>query len=260
MELIAIRAGDCILDFGRIKGEDPGEKIVCPIMSFVIVVGDHVVLFDTGMNPAVRENAVEYWGRVANRVIVPQLPAGDDLLQRLRDVGHPPESITLVVNSHLHNDHAGTNLEYPNARVLVRRSEWEHALTLMDKKSSGYVRHDFHDQANLPELFEYEDTHDLLGDGRIQLISTIGHTPGHQSILVTFPSGRRFVMTGDAVYLDSDLQHGCAPAIAWEPELAAASSARLRTLRAGGATVLVCHDEATWHDIKDFAILHSEEG
>jgi N-acyl homoserine lactone hydrolase len=259
MELIAIKGGDCVMDVGRIRGEDPGEKIVCPIMSFVVVTGEHVVLFDTGMNPQVRDNAVNYWGRVANRVIVPHLPPGEDILQRLRDVGYPPESITLVVNSHLHNDHAGTNLEYPNARILVRRPEWEHALTLMDEPSSGYVRDDFHDENNPPDLFDYEESYDLLGDGRVQLISTAGHTPGHQSLLVTFTSGRRFVMTGDAAYREADLQDRCAPAIAWKPELAAASSARLGALRDSGATVLVCHDEPTWHDIKDFGVLHSEE-
>ncbi len=259
MKLIAIRSGEVVMDVGRLSGGDPGPYCNCPIMSFLVLSGPHVVLFDTGMNPAVRADPVQYWGRVSNRVLVPHLPEGEDLLQRLRDLGHPPETVTLILNSHLHNDHAGTNREFPGARVRVRRQEWEHALTLMDEPSSGYVRNDFHDEGALPELFDYENSHDVLGDGRVVLLSTRGHTPGHQSLQVTFPSGRRFVLTGDAAYTEHALNEAHAPSIAWRPEMAARSAGLLRELRAQGATVLVCHDEPTWESVRDFATLHEEE-
>jgi N-acyl homoserine lactone hydrolase len=269
LRLVAIHAGDIVMDVDRIRGGAPGHKRNCPIMSFIVDDGTNVLLFDTGMNLAVRHDPVGYWGRVANRVLVPALPDGADLLSRLREAGYPPESVTLVINSHLHNDHAGLNREFPSARVLVRRREWDYALTQMDVESSGYVRNDFYSstsnghRADAPEvasleLFDYEDQFDVLGTGAAVLVSTIGHTPGHQSLLVTFPSGVRFALTGDAAYTAEDLRATSAPAVAWDPELAAASSARLRALQADGATVLVCHDEPTWSAIPSFVTLHEE--
>lgn len=50
----------------------------------------------------------------------------------------------MVITSHLHNDHAGTNCLYPAARVLVRGRAWDYAVTLMDTPSTGHTRSDCH--------------------------------------------------------------------------------------------------------------------
>lgn len=258
MRLVAFRAGSVVMDVGRVQGGAPGDQVVCPIMSFVIEVDRRVVLFDTGMNPAVRVDAEGYWGRVARRVLVPHLQEGEELPRQLERAGYPTTSITHVVNSHLHNDHAGTNLCYPNARVLIRRSEWLHATSLMDEPSSGYVRGDFFDGDDQPELIDYDDRMDLFGDGAVTLLSTPGHTPGHQSLVVSFPSGRTFVLSGDAVYSRAAFDRREAPVIAWDTELAARSVEILADLEQQGATVLVCHDGPTWAAHSDTQVIHAE--
>ena len=58
-----------------------------------------------------------------------------DSLRAIAGVG--PEEITIVVNTHLHFDHAGGNTDaerfrercpaFPNARYFVSRAELEHA-------------------------------------------------------------------------------------------------------------------------------------
>jgi glyoxylase-like metal-dependent hydrolase (beta-lactamase superfamily II) len=46
----------------------------------------------------------------------------------------------------------------------------------------------------------FAHTIDLLGDGSVRLISTPGHTPGHQSLLVRLEDGRSVFVVGDAAY------------------------------------------------------------
>ena len=56
--------------------------------------------------------------------------------------------------------------------------------------------------------FDYDGEHDLTGDGSLVLLDTKGHTPGHQSLQVTFPDGRRYVLVGDAAYSRDAVESG----------------------------------------------------
>ena len=45
-----------------------------------------------------------------------------------------------------------------------------------------------------------EGDHDVFGDGSVVLISTPGHTPGHQCLLVRLPKTGALLLSGDAVH------------------------------------------------------------
>src|SRR6185437_7735392 len=79
----------------------------------------------------------------------------------------------------------------------------------------------------------------------VELIVTPGHTPGHQSLLVTLPGGP-LLFTVDAVYLQrlwEDDELGAADDLT----AARASMDRLRALAAQtGARVICGHDAAVW--------------
>ena len=45
-----------------------------------------------------------------------------------------------------------------------------------------------------------EGDHDVFGDGSVMIISTPGHTPGHQALLVRLPKTGAVVLSGDAVH------------------------------------------------------------
>lgn len=257
MRLLSVPVGHIDADQSLVGGGT--GTVTYPVMCFLVEAAGERVLFDTGMHPAVRDDAVAHWGKVARRRLVPRLDDDGDVVARLRASGVRPEDVGLVVNSHLHNDHAGMNLAFPGSRTLVRTREFEYAVSLMDTPSSGFVRADFFDVARPPELFDYETSYDLLGDGSLILLSTPGHTPGHQSMLVRFPSGARYVLSGDAVYSCSDLEAGRPPGIVWDDELARRSARRLQAMAQDGAQVLVCHDAGTWAGQGQVTTIHSEE-
>jgi N-acyl homoserine lactone hydrolase len=47
-------------------------------------------------------------------------------------------------------------------------------------------------------------TKDLLGDGSLTILSTPGHTPGHQSLLVHLKKTGYLVLSGDVVHFQSN--------------------------------------------------------
>ena len=167
------------------------QKIHC----LVIESGDHVIAVDTCIgNDKDRSN--ELWHHL-------QGPFLDDLTA----AGFPPERFTHVICTHLHVDHVGWNTRlvdgawvptFPNARYLFVEPEFDH----------------WRDE---PSLFEGEDVFgdsvapivdagqaDLVGlDHRLSdevgFQATVGHTPGHISVVVT-SEGERAIITGDMVH------------------------------------------------------------
>jgi glyoxylase-like metal-dependent hydrolase (beta-lactamase superfamily II) len=227
-------------------------------MCFVVDHPDGIVVWDTSMHPAVCTDPVAYWGALAERITIPEYHPDQTLPRRLEQLGIAPQGVRFVLNSHLHNDHCGMNRFFPDATVLVRRTEYEHAVGRMDEPFSGFVRNDFYGDGQHLELLDYDDRFDLFGDGSLQLLSTIGHTPGHQSLLVTFPSGRSFAMTGDAVYTSRQLEERRPPGLTVDAGEAERSAARLADLAARGTSVMIHHEPSLWTAVTSTASLWEE--
>ena len=85
------------------------------------------------------------------------------------------------------------------------------------------------DRAGLARTSPFAGTYDLAGDGRLLVLPTPGHTPGHVSLLVDDGS-RRLLLAGDLVHEASEL-------LAVAPEIAAWCEEQ-------GVEVLAAHDRA----------------
>ena len=86
------------------------------------------------------------------------------------------------------------------------------------------------------------------------MISTPGHTPGHQALLVSFDDGRNFVCAGDAAYtLQAVVEHR----LTGRPTDADQATASLQLLTSLDADILTAHDIDQWSDVHDAALIHS---
>lgn len=110
----------------------------------------------------------------------------------LRVLGVAPERVDVVVNSHLHFDHAGGNTvrdeagkvraAFPNARYVVQRTEWEEALAAHERNRASYVEENY---LPLRESGQLE-----LVEGAVELAPGVttfplpGHTLGMQGLLL----------------------------------------------------------------------------
>lgn len=229
-----------------------GEPIEIPVPFFLIQHDRHNVLFDTGNALEVAKDKVKHWGNIT-KIYDPIMTEDDYVVNQLATLGLKPEDITHVIFSHLHLDHAGGCGAFPNATYYVQREELKHAYVHDFYQKGAYIRADF----DKPDLRWYlldgyeEDYYDVLGDGKLQIIFTPGHTPGHQSLLVRLDHTGPLLLTGDSVYTQQMLEEDILPGLVYSPPDTVKTLKKIRNLRkVHGVQVVTGHDPVTWKEWK----------
>lgn len=165
------------------------------------------VLIDTGIGNKESEKFRQIYG-VEN--------AGQSgptqLEDALAEAGFKSGDIKLVINTHLHFDHAGGNTftdstvrpsnrptvrpSFPNATYVVQRGELDFATHTNDRTAASYLSPNFEPVTAAGRWRLLEGDADVLPG--ISVIRTPGHVPHHQSILVR-DSGETACFLGDLV-------------------------------------------------------------
>jgi glyoxylase-like metal-dependent hydrolase (beta-lactamase superfamily II) len=146
-------------------------------------------------------------------------------------------SLTGVVISHLHFDHAGGLALLPDSLpIYVQRGEWEAGRDPEAIARNFFLTRDYEGIDDRVVLIDGD--HDLFGDGSIELLFTPGHTPGHQSVRV----GERLVIGADVTHFAAGLDDHRLPIFGDDLDVQLASAERLRALRDAGAEVRPGHD------------------
>jgi len=91
--------------------------------------------------------------------------------------------------------------------------------------------------------------HDLFGDGAVRIVSTPGHTPGHQSLLITFEERPPLVLLGDAAYSLEKMRQRRLPAIVWSPDAMVESWERIERIERDTGAELRCTHEADYSGV-----------
>src|SRR3954466_11225596 len=155
------------------------------------------------------------------------------LAAQLEGVGVKPADIKYVAVSHTHPDHIGNVELFPQAMLLVQKAEYEWPTP------NGAPR--FKPEHPVTEL---EGDHDVFGDGSVTIITTPGHTPGHQSLLVKLPKTGALVLSGDAVHFQDNWTHKRVPSMNTSKDQSLASLERIaKVLADQKATLWINHDK-----------------
>ncbi|MGB7298666.1 MAG: MBL fold metallo-hydrolase [Burkholderiaceae bacterium] len=196
---------------------DAGE-LTGLVQSFVLDTGEHRLIVDTCVGNDKERPHDAQWHQQQRA-----------FMQDFRDTGFSPESIDVVLCTHLHVDHVGWNCtrvnnewrpSFPNARYLFERREFEYWQQLAttpeppppanESRKDAALRH-FREtqrltwadsveplvQAGLVELVDVSAPY-LVCPG-VSLIPTPGHTIGHVSVLLQ-SNEQTAVISGDCVH------------------------------------------------------------
>jgi glyoxylase-like metal-dependent hydrolase (beta-lactamase superfamily II) len=213
------------------RGDDMDRQARLPVPAYVIETAEERILVDTGLHPDTVGDPGRRYGD-ADSLGMFGLEQDAGLGEQL-DLA----TITKVVLTHLHFDHAGGLSLLPSSvPVVVQRREWEAGHDAAAVTKNFYLPVDY--RAIEDQVVLVDGDHDLLGDGSIGLLLTPGHTPGHQSVRV----GERLVLGGDVTHFASGLDDHRFPVFADDFDAQAESADRLRGLRGAGATVRPGHD------------------
>ena len=176
---------------------DARNRIPLALRCLLIEHDDGLVLIDTGIGNKEDQKFRDIYG-VEN--------AGRDgrtqLEDALRELGHGPEDVRWVINTHLHFDHAGGDtwrdpsgtigVAFPKARYVVQRRELEFARHTNERTAGSYLTPNFD---AVPFTLLDGESEPVPG---IRCLPTPGHVPFHTSILIE-SGGERACFLADLV-------------------------------------------------------------
>jgi glyoxylase-like metal-dependent hydrolase (beta-lactamase superfamily II) len=202
------------------------------------------VVVDGGNPLAVASDARAHWGGLAD-IFEVHMTEEQHCASQLEHLGVAPDSISHVVQTHLHIDHTGALGHFPNATVVVHERELQAARDAGSPEATGYVRADY----DRPDLRwrTWSGTLDLFDDGAVRLIETPGHSAGHTSLLLELEQTGPMLLTADASDNRDQWEGRAHPRSLYSREQANGSMQRLRELAAEtGALVVFGHDTENW--------------
>jgi N-acyl homoserine lactone hydrolase len=231
-----------------------------PVPAFLVEhPGAGPILVDTGFHASAARDKRETLGRVAALAYAIRMDEAQAVPAQLLARGVDPADVSVVVMTHLHADHASGISQFPGATFVVTAREWETAARL--GVTHGYHRDHFDDSYDW-RLLDYGDpgvtthgpfsrTADLFGDGSVRLLSTPGHTFGHQSVLLRV-SGGELLLTADAAYSRRTIDETLVPVFCEDVRSHLASLAEIQRFAAENprSPVITGHDPDTWPSVQ----------
>lgn len=156
------------------------------------------------------------------------------LAAQLEQLGLKPDDVKAMAVSHTHPDHSGNVELFPQAVLYVQKAEydWPGANNEPRFKPSHPVE-------------QLAGDKDVFGDGSVTILSTPGHTPGHQSLLVKLPKTGAVILSGDAVHFRDNWDNRRVPSMNVNKDQSAASMQKIAdTLSREKAQLWINHDKA----------------
>lgn len=200
----ALQAGGQKLDGGAMFGVAPKplwEKRISPdernriplgMRCLLIEHDDGLVLIDTGAGNKENSKFHDIYGLENSGALNDEGVARTNLEDAIVAAGHRVADVKLVINTHLHFDHAGgdtyvdsagvVRASFPNAKYVVQKGEHHWAMHTNERTAASYFQRNWEPirEAGRFELIEGERE---IVPG-ISVIMTPGHVPFHQSVLI----------------------------------------------------------------------------
>lgn len=165
------------------KSDPPDERnrVTLALNVALVESAGRRILVDAGMG--------DKWGDKERAIY--KIDRSATLLGSLRELGLGPEDIDVVINTHLHFDHAGGNTcrregrtrpTFPRARYVVQLGEWEDATHPHDRNRASYLEENFVPVAEARQLETVQGAAEVAPGVRVWPVG--GHTAYHQMVSV----------------------------------------------------------------------------
>jgi N-acyl homoserine lactone hydrolase len=233
-----------VIDCGDGSGPDesrwtPGVNVGIPVdfpgHCYLIHHTRGWFLWDTGVDDAVaqlpnHERVLHEWGPGSGPIWRKPIT----LAAQLEAIHIKPSDIKLMAVSHSHPDHAGNIEMFPDTLMLVQRVEYEWAGSRQDTVAFS--------KKHPVKLIDGD--YDVFGDGSLVLLSTPGHTPGHQSLLVRLPKTGSLILSGDVAHFTTSFDHRYVPDNNWSKQASLQSMDKIATIiKKEHAQLWINHDQ-----------------
>jgi glyoxylase-like metal-dependent hydrolase (beta-lactamase superfamily II) len=165
----------------RTDPPDEQNRVRLALNVALIETGGQRILVDTGLGDKWSEREMRLYS----------IDRSTTLLGGLEQLGLGPGDIDIVINTHLHFDHAGGNTRlaegrvvptFPRARYVVQMGEWEDATHPHERNRASYLEPNFVPLAEHRQLDTVQGELELAPGVRVVPVG--GHTAYHQIVVV----------------------------------------------------------------------------
>jgi glyoxylase-like metal-dependent hydrolase (beta-lactamase superfamily II) len=184
---------------------DARNRIPLAMRCLLVETPDALVLIDTGAGNKESEKFIDIYG-LDNAPADAASGRPTRLEDALAAAGFAPDDVDIVIDTHLHFDHAGGNTfrdaggvvrpAFPRARTIVQRGEWDFAHRRNERTQASYVPANFEPLMEAGALTLVEGVREVVPG--IAVRPTPGHTPHHQSVILV-SEGRTACYLADVV-------------------------------------------------------------
>jgi N-acyl homoserine lactone hydrolase len=124
------------------------------------------------------------------------------LKSQFEEIDKDPLTVDYIAFSHLHLDHTANAAYFLNATWLIQENEYDIAFS-PDAEKFFFNPSDYAVlQGN--ETVKLNGHFDVFGDKSVVIISTPGHTPGHQMLYLNLPETGPVILSGDLYHFQKN--------------------------------------------------------
>jgi glyoxylase-like metal-dependent hydrolase (beta-lactamase superfamily II) len=192
---------------GLIPSYPESRDIKIPINMWILDHPKGLVLYDTGNNVAISDGQCKtHWMAGLCDFLKPAQTRKDVIDQQLEKLGYKVSDVKIVITSHSHLDHIGNIEMFPDAIHVMQKKELYQAWWPEKFQRTGaHVLADYDDARDF-NYMELNGDYDLFGDGSVMILSTPGHTMGHQSVKLQLPETGTVILSQDAIWMEENLE------------------------------------------------------
>jgi len=174
------------------KGLQLNAEIALANPVYLIDHPNGLILWDSGLPDTLIDepHGIEPW--------IFHLSMKKRLIDQLSELGLSPKNIDYFAFSHTHVDHTGNARYFTSSTLIMQEKEYALAFESEDRLSNY---NDIEPLKN-SKAIKLNGDYDFFGDGTVLFISTPGHTPGHQSLLLRLSNTGNIVVSGDVTYYE----------------------------------------------------------
>ena len=164
---------------------DERNRIPLRMRCLLVETPDALVLIDNGLGNKESDKFKDIYG-------IENDGSPTRLEDALKAAGYKPDDVDIMIDTHLHFDHAGGNttideageikLTFPKAKYVVQRGEFEWAHSRNERVQASYLTNNF-DPVEKAGRFKFVEGATEIIPG-ISVRPTPGHTPHHQSVVI----------------------------------------------------------------------------
>jgi N-acyl homoserine lactone hydrolase len=230
-------------------GQNVGRSIEFSSTCWLIKHGSEWLLWDAGV-PESTHNNPRGWSTLP-KLIVYHLDK--TLTDQLAEIGLKPRDIARVAISHTHGDHIGNVGLFPDSTILMQRAEYSWINSPNGPNDNvNQLMALARELLGTPKNLQLVDgDFDVFDDGSVTLVSTPGHTPGHQSLLVHLKNSGFIILSGDVVHSEENFEKNIVPSLNTNEAESKASMEKIRQMIAMyKAMLFINHDKKQTDTLK----------